>query len=193
MFITRLALQLPDLNRLGIYGASWTTSSVRVDDIQYLQVFHSITSLHLYKVTFTNASQSARLLAALPALIVLIFADVLCTQGHNVSPTALHFQRGTLLCGRLHLFDPLAPPVLNLLTHLSVQAGLYSLRLKLNLCSPLTGAETCEKLRMLRVTASSVRVLTLEMDALEAVSSELDSIGEFLRGTPEFANAVLLR
>ncbi|EPS95945.1 hypothetical protein FOMPIDRAFT_1087027, partial [Fomitopsis schrenkii] len=69
MFITKLALQLPGLHSLAIYGASWTSSSVRVDDLQYLQMFRHLTRLRLYRVTFTNASQLARLVAALPGLL----------------------------------------------------------------------------------------------------------------------------
>ncbi|KAI0729234.1 hypothetical protein C8Q72DRAFT_829805 [Fomitopsis betulina] len=177
-FITKLVLQLPKLRRLSIYGTLWTYSSVRVDDLKYLRMFHHLATLTLFRVTFTNASQLGRLIAALPELLTLSLIGVLCTQGRNVSPTAFYLGRSTLLRGKLHLVDPLAPPVLNLLTHTPAKPYFLQLTLQLHSSSPDT--ETREKLRLLEATALSVGDLTIVLDLLETGLPMLDNIDDVL-------------
>ncbi|KAH9931214.1 uncharacterized protein B0H18DRAFT_952748 [Fomitopsis serialis] len=88
-FAAMLAGKAPRLSSITIEDAEWTIGMVRMEDIGFLALFSSISTLDLSNVTLSSAAQLRHLVSALPWLSELWCFNVDCSQKQHVSPASL--------------------------------------------------------------------------------------------------------
>ncbi|KZT65689.1 hypothetical protein DAEQUDRAFT_513279 [Daedalea quercina L-15889] len=160
-FAAMLARYLPNAEILIISNATWRVGSVRPEDIAILATFRSIRELTLEHVNFTNASQFAQVISALPHLASLLVDDLSCLQDtHSLVSLPLNSAglRDVSMWGYIH------PALRDLLYRIGETTELRALTIGVHFSDILSGTVKFPGLLQACITSLRNIGLTLNLD-----------------------------